>query len=134
MHIWRQGAMDFGIFNIMQQRDIKKSVKQVYGEAVEQTIVAEQLGFGKAWYAEHHFSNYSLCPSPLMMVAHMAGKTKTIRLGTAVVVAPLYTPSRLLAEIGMVDTLSGGRSSEERRVGKEGVRTGRARWSPVQEK
>src|SRR3546814_4349698 len=44
-----------------------------------------------------------------MMVAHMAGKTKTIRLGTAVVVAPLYTPSRLLAEIGMVDTLSGGR-------------------------
>ncbi len=101
--------MDFGIFNIMQQRDITKSPTQIFDEAAEQTEVAEQLGFKKAWYAEHHFSNYSLCPSPLMMVAHMAGRTKTIRLGSAVVVAPLYTPARLLAEIGMVDTLSHGR-------------------------
>ncbi len=101
--------MDFGIFNIMQQRDPAKSAKQVFDEAIEQTIVAEQLGFGRAWYAEHHFSNYSLCPSPLMMCAHMAGRTSRIRLGTAVVVAPLYTPARLLAEIGMVDTLSNGR-------------------------
>ncbi|RUZ71533.1 LLM class flavin-dependent oxidoreductase [Mesorhizobium sp. M7A.F.Ca.US.006.01.1.1] len=101
--------MDFGIFNIMQQRDGSRSAKLIYDEAVEQTIVAEQLGFAKAWYAEHHFSNYSLCPSPLMMAAHMAGRTKTIRLGTAVIVAPLYTPARLLAEIGMVDTLSNGR-------------------------
>ena len=94
--------MDFGIFNILQQRDPSKTPKQIFDEGVEQTTVAEQLGFGKAWYAEHHFSNYSLCPSPLMMVAHMAGRTSRIRLGTAVVVAPLYTPARLLAEIGMV--------------------------------
>lgn len=32
-----------------------------------------------------------------------------VGLGTAVVVAPLYTPARLLAEIGMVDVLSNGR-------------------------
>ncbi len=101
--------MDFGIFNIMQQRDPAKSAKQIFDEAVEQTVAAEQLGYSRAWYAEHHFSNYSLCPSPLMMVAHMAGRTSRIRLGTAVVVAPLYTPARLLAEIGMVDNLSNGR-------------------------
>jgi alkanesulfonate monooxygenase SsuD/methylene tetrahydromethanopterin reductase-like flavin-dependent oxidoreductase (luciferase family) len=101
--------MNFGIFNIMQQRDPRKEAKQVFDEAIEQTVVAEQLGFKRSWYAEHHFSNYSLCPSPLMMVAHMAGKTTQIRLGTAVIVAPLYTPARLLAEIGMVDNLSNGR-------------------------
>ncbi len=101
--------MDFGIFNIMQQRDPSKSAKQIFDEGVEQTLVAEQLGFSRAWYAEHHFSNYSLCPSPLMMCAHMAGRTTRIRLGSAVVVAPLYTPARLLAEIGMVDNLSNGR-------------------------
>ena len=101
--------MDFGIFNIMQQRDRSKSAKAVFDEAAEQTILAEEMGFDRAWYAEHHFSNYSLCPSPLMMAAHMAGRTRNIRLGTAVVVASLYTPARLLAEIGMVDTLSNGR-------------------------
>jgi alkanesulfonate monooxygenase SsuD/methylene tetrahydromethanopterin reductase-like flavin-dependent oxidoreductase (luciferase family) len=101
--------MDFGIFNIMQQRDTSKSAKAVFDEAAEQTILAEQMGFDRSWYAEHHFSNYSLCPSPLMMAAHMAGRTKTIRLGTAIVVASLYTPARLMAEVGMVDTLSNGR-------------------------
>ena len=72
-------------------------------------MCSSDLGYSRSWYAEHHFSNYSLCPSPLMMAAHMAGRTRKIRLGTAVVVAPLYTPARLLAEVGMVDILSGGR-------------------------
>src|SRR5437660_86497 len=59
--------------------------------------------------ADHHFNHYSLCPSPLMMVAHCAGLTKRIRLGTAVCVLPLYHPARLLGEIGFADTVSGGR-------------------------
>jgi alkanesulfonate monooxygenase SsuD/methylene tetrahydromethanopterin reductase-like flavin-dependent oxidoreductase (luciferase family) len=101
--------LDFGIFNVMQQRRRSKPSLQILKEAVEQTRVAEQLGFSTNWYAEHHFSNYSLCPSPLMMAAHCAGMTTKIRLGTAVVVAPLYAPARLLAEIAMVDEMSNGR-------------------------
>lgn len=117
--------MDFGIFNIMQQRDRAKSARQVYQEAIEQTVVAEQLGFKKAWYAEHHFSNYSLCSSPLMMVGHMAGRTNTIRLGTAVVVAPLYNPARLLSEIGMADVMSEGRLELGIGQGYQGYETDR---------
>lgn len=101
--------MDFGIFNVMQQRHHDKSSQQIVDEAVDQTRVAEQLGFSRAWYAEHHFSNYSLCPSPLMMVAHCAALTSRIRLGSAVLVAPLYTPARLLAEIALTDTFTKGR-------------------------
>jgi len=101
--------MDWGCFNVMQQRHRSKPPAQVFAEALEQTRVAEQLGFARSWYVEHHFSNYSICPSPLMMAAYLAGQTKKIRLGTAVVVAPLYQPPRLLAEIAMVDTLSNGR-------------------------
>ncbi len=101
--------MDFGIFNVLQQRDRAKTSDQVIAEAVEMTRLAEQLGFAHAWFTEHHFSNYSLCPSPLMMAAYCAGVTSRIRLGTAVVVPPLYMPARLLGEIAMVDTLSQGR-------------------------
>lgn len=43
------------------------------------------------------------------MAAHCAGVTKEIQLGPAVIVVPLYDPARLLAEIGVVDSLSGGR-------------------------
>lgn len=101
--------MEFGVFILAQQRGYHQTSQQVIQNSVEQTIVAEQAGFNSAWYAEHHFNNYSLSPSPLMMVAHMAGKTSKIRLGTAVCILPLYHPARFLAEVGFVDTISNGR-------------------------
>lgn len=101
--------MDFGQFNLMGYRERGTPTRQILGQAVEQVKVAEQAGFEIAWFAEHHFSNYCVCPSPLMMVARLAGETSRIRLGTAVVVVPLYEPARLLAEIGMVDSLCAGR-------------------------
>lgn len=101
--------MEFGIFVLMQQRGYHQTSEQVLRAAVEQTVAADQAGFDTAWYAEHHFSNYGLCPSPLMMVSHMAGLTKRIRLGSAVCVLPMYHPARLLAEAGFCDAISNGR-------------------------
>jgi len=101
--------MEFGTFNLMGAREPEKPAAQVFGEVAEQTRLADELGYSIAWFAEHHFSNYCLCASPLMMVAHCAASTRKIRLGTAVVVVPLYNPARLLAEIGTADALSNGR-------------------------
>ncbi|MCQ4159025.1 LLM class flavin-dependent oxidoreductase [Roseomonas sp. GC11] len=101
--------MEFGIFILMSQRGYHQTSDQVIRNAVEQTVAADQAGFNTAWYAEHHFSNYGLCPSPLMMVAHMAAQTKRIRLGSAVCVLPMYHPARLLAEAGFADSVSNGR-------------------------
>jgi alkanesulfonate monooxygenase SsuD/methylene tetrahydromethanopterin reductase-like flavin-dependent oxidoreductase (luciferase family) len=102
--------MHFGLFNLMTQRDQNKRPSEVFAETVEQVRLAEELGFDIAWFAEHHFSNYCLCPSPIAMATYMAGLTSRIRLGTAVVVAPLYQPLRLLEDIALLDTLSGGRA------------------------
>src|SRR5256714_8011925 len=101
--------MEFGIFNLMGAREADKSAAQVFAEVAEQTKRADELGYTIAWFAEHHFSNYCLCASPLMMVAHCASITKKIQLGTAVVVLPLYNPARLAAEIATADALSNGR-------------------------
>ena len=101
--------MEFGVFILAQQRGYHQSSRQVINNSIEQTVAAEQAGFDTAWYAEHHFNNYSLSPSPLMTVAHAAAKTQRIRLGTAVCILPLYHPARFLAEVGFVDTVSNGR-------------------------
>jgi alkanesulfonate monooxygenase SsuD/methylene tetrahydromethanopterin reductase-like flavin-dependent oxidoreductase (luciferase family) len=101
--------MEFGVFILAQQRGYHQSSAQVINNSIEQTVAAEQAGFNTAWYAEHHFNNYSLSPSPLMTVAHAAAKTRQIRLGTAVCILPLYHPARFLAEVGFVDTVSNGR-------------------------
>lgn len=101
--------MEFGVFILAQQRGYHQTSQQVIQNSIEQTVVAEQAGFNTAWYAEHHFNNYSLSPSPLMMIAHMAAKTQRIRLGSAVCILPLYHPARFLAEVGFADTVSNGR-------------------------
>jgi alkanesulfonate monooxygenase SsuD/methylene tetrahydromethanopterin reductase-like flavin-dependent oxidoreductase (luciferase family) len=101
--------MEFGVFILAQQRGYHQTSQEVINNSIQQTVAAEQAGFNNAWYAEHHFNNYSLSPSPLMMVAHMAAKTKRIRLGTAVCILPLYQPARFLAEVGFADTVSDGR-------------------------
>lgn len=101
--------MDFGQFNLMGYRRHGTPAQRLYDDAVEQVRAAEQAGFAIAWFAEHHFSNYCVCPSPLMMIARLAGETSRIKLASGVVVVPLYHPVRLISEIGMVDALTHGR-------------------------
>ncbi len=101
--------MDFGVFNLLQHRDRAKSPLEVIEEALAHTRLAEELGFGRVWFAEHHFSNYSLCPSPLIFCTQAAAMTSRIRVGCAVLILPLHAPARLIAEIALVDALSGGR-------------------------
>lgn len=101
--------MEFATFILAAQRGYHQSSESVIRNSIEQAVVSEQAGFNTAWFAEHHFNNYSLVPSPIMMVAHCAGVTKRIRLGTAVCVLPLYQPQRLLSEIGFADIVSNGR-------------------------
>ena len=101
--------VSFGLFCLMGYRDRGSPVSDVLGNAVQMVQWAEEAGFEAAWFAEHHFSNYCVCPSPLLMVNHCAGLTKRIKLGPAVIVVPLYHPVRLLAEIGMTQALCGDR-------------------------
>jgi len=101
--------MKFGLFCLTPQRDTSKNPGQIAREAIDQAKLAEALDFETVWFAEHHFSNYCMIPSPLMMCAHAAGVTKTIKLGTGVVVMPLYEPVRLVEEIAFVDQVSDGR-------------------------
>ena len=102
--------MKLGLFNLMTQRDASVTPRRIIEDTVAMVKLADEIGFDIAWFAEHHFSNYSVCPSPLMMASYCAAVTRKIRLGTAVLVLPLYNPVRLVQEIGLLDVQSGGRA------------------------
>jgi alkanesulfonate monooxygenase SsuD/methylene tetrahydromethanopterin reductase-like flavin-dependent oxidoreductase (luciferase family) len=69
---------------------------------------AEPAGFEGIFFSEHHFgAAYS--PAPNLLIANVATRTKTLRLGTLGMVAPYHTPWQLIEEIGMLDHLTGGR-------------------------
>ena len=68
----------------------------------------ETLGFEGIFFSEHHFGR-SYSPSPNLLIAALASRTKTLRLGVMGVVLPYYHPARVVEEIGMLDHLTGGR-------------------------
>jgi len=69
---------------------------------------AEPLGFEGIFFSEHHFGR-AYSPSPNLIIANMALRTKTLRLGTLGMVLPYYDPWRVVEEIGMLDHLTNGR-------------------------
>ena len=100
--------MKFAI-SLFQSRTANQSERTIYCQSIEQTRLAESLGFHAVWFTEQHFNDFGVCPDPLTFAAHMAGKTKTIRLGTAVVLLSIHNPIVLAERAALVDQLSEGR-------------------------
>jgi len=101
--------MQLGLFNLMTLRDHPDGALGVMRDTRKMVETAEELDFDIAWFAEHHFANYSSSPSPLMMCSYAAGWTKTIKLGPGVIVLPLYNPLRVAQEIAVADAQTEGR-------------------------
>jgi alkanesulfonate monooxygenase SsuD/methylene tetrahydromethanopterin reductase-like flavin-dependent oxidoreductase (luciferase family) len=68
----------------------------------------EALGFEGIFFSEHHFGG-SFSASPNLLIAAVAARTHTLRLGVMGVVLPYYHPARIVEEIGLLDHLTGGR-------------------------
>ncbi|NVZ66368.1 LLM class flavin-dependent oxidoreductase [Pseudomonas gingeri] len=84
--------------------------RQVYRDLIEQFEVAEALGFDGGWIAQHHLSNgFGRLPSPLVLLAAVAERTRRIELGTGVIVLPFEDPVRLAEDASVLDSLSGAR-------------------------
>jgi len=56
--------IEFSLFNLMGFRTRGAPVRDILADTVALVQHAEDRGFDAAWFAEHHFSNYCICPSP----------------------------------------------------------------------
>jgi alkanesulfonate monooxygenase SsuD/methylene tetrahydromethanopterin reductase-like flavin-dependent oxidoreductase (luciferase family) len=87
-----------------------QSPVQRYRDTIEQSVHGEELGFESVWPVEQHFnSDLSITPAPLLLLAALAERTQTLRLGIAIVLLPLSHPLRIAEEIATLDVLSNGR-------------------------
>lgn len=80
-----------------------------YAELLDFAVWSESAGFHAAWFPEHHGASDAYLPSPLTACAALAARTSTIRLGTAVALAPLYDPVRFATDCAVLDCIAGGR-------------------------
>ena len=83
--------------------------QSLYSETLDQISWADNLGFSGVWLSEHHFTDEGYLPAMMPMLAAMAMRTEKMRLGTAVLLAPMHHPLKLAEEAAVVDLLSGGR-------------------------
>jgi alkanesulfonate monooxygenase SsuD/methylene tetrahydromethanopterin reductase-like flavin-dependent oxidoreductase (luciferase family) len=100
--------MKFGIFTIVPWHE-SKSQQRSLEESMEQIEFADQLGIDEVWLGEHRFSRHGLLSGIWSFAGQVAGRTKQIRIGTAVVVLPLHNPILVAEEAAMLDQISGGR-------------------------
>jgi alkanesulfonate monooxygenase SsuD/methylene tetrahydromethanopterin reductase-like flavin-dependent oxidoreductase (luciferase family) len=70
---------------------------------------AESLGIGSFWLPENHFGDDRSMPSPLMLLAAVASRTTTIKLGTVSYLLPIRSPLLAAEEVAVLDQLSAGR-------------------------
>jgi alkanesulfonate monooxygenase SsuD/methylene tetrahydromethanopterin reductase-like flavin-dependent oxidoreductase (luciferase family) len=101
--------MKFQLAINMERMDDSIQMKEVARHTLEMVQMADQGGFEIVWAAEHHAMEMTIAPNPFQLLTWWGDHTDRIRLGTAVAVAPYWTPIRLAGEAAMTDLLTDGR-------------------------
>src|SRR5713101_429870 len=106
----RREAMHVGFAPVFMNTSGAMSDLECFKHELALADLAEPLGFDSIWQPEHHFSGYEMTPNVLQFLTYMAGRTKTVRLGSMLVVLPWHNPLRVVEDVTQLDYYSGGRA------------------------
>jgi luciferase family oxidoreductase group 1 len=70
---------------------------------------AEGLGYKRYWLAEHHNMPGIACAATAIVIGHVAGGTKTIRVGSGGIMLPNHSPLVVAEQFGTLASLYPGR-------------------------
>jgi probable F420-dependent oxidoreductase len=102
--------LSFGyLYDFRNPPQWRRPWEALYAETLDVIAATEAMGFQGAWLPEHHLADDGYLPSPLTVLAAVAARTKSMRIGTGVALAPLYNPVRFAEDAALVDILSSGR-------------------------
>lgn len=99
----------FGMVSAQRPPESAASDADVYADLLELAVSADTLGFDSFWLSEHHFVDDGYMPSLLPVAAAVAARTRSVKIGTGVILAPFHDPIRLAEDAATVDLISRGR-------------------------
>jgi alkanesulfonate monooxygenase SsuD/methylene tetrahydromethanopterin reductase-like flavin-dependent oxidoreductase (luciferase family) len=97
------------IFDLRNPDPWRRPWADHYSRTLEFCEEADRRGADGLWFTEHHLFEDGYLPQPLTFAAAAAARTRTARIGTAVVLPALRKPAQLAEEAAIVDLISGGR-------------------------
>ena len=83
--------------------------KQAIDQTVETAQHVETLGFKRLWLAEHHNMPHIASSATAVLIGHVAGKTKTLRVGSGGIMLPNHSPLVVAEQFGTLETIYPGR-------------------------
>jgi len=102
--------MQFALLNAVRNHPRHAyAEKDVYADYIGDAVLAEELGFARRVYGEHHFRECQWTGSPIQLCTAVAARTEKLRVGTAVTLLPFHDPIRVAEDVATCDILSGGR-------------------------
>ena len=70
---------------------------------------AERLGYRRLWVAEHHAMPAVASSAPAVLIAHLAARTETLRVGSGGVMLPNHSPLVIAEQFATLEALHPGR-------------------------
>lgn len=86
-----------------------QAVSEAVSQSVELAQLAEQEGFRRIWFAEHHNFPTIASSATAVLLAHVAAHTQSIRLGAGGIMLPNHAPLVIAEQFGTLAELHPGR-------------------------
>src|ERR1700724_1464788 len=86
-----------------------ESAGSAIARSVELARHVEQLGYKRYWLAEHHSIAGLACAATAVLIGHVAGATKSIRVGSGGVMLPNHAPLVVAEQVGTLESMYPGR-------------------------
>ena len=98
-------------FGVLDQSPIPEgsTAGQALRNTVELAQLAEKLGYGRYWVAEHHGTPALACASPEALIGPIAAATSRIRVGSGGIMLPHYSPLKVAETFSMLSAMFPGR-------------------------
>ena len=101
--------MKFGLYSSIANPPRGEHLERSIDEVIAEAQLAESVGFDSCFFGEHHQDRDGFLPSPLIVATAVAARTKTLRVGTSVILLPLHHPVHLAEDAITLDLVSKGR-------------------------
>jgi luciferase family oxidoreductase group 1 len=99
----RLSILDIG--TKLQGNDASQTLK----DSTERIQFADELGYTRYWFAEHHNTANQVSTSPDLMISHAAANTKRIRVGAGGIMLPNHSPLKVVENFSLLEALHPGR-------------------------
>ncbi len=95
----------FGLYAAIGDPPRGERLQQCIDDVCAEAQLAEQVGLDAILVGEHHQHRDGFLPSPLIVSTAIAARTQSSRVGTVILLLPLYHPVHVAEDAATVDII-----------------------------